>query len=279
MTQVITEAKPTVLKNVNAAISGGTVEALVDAAKAEQLSKAVELAQFVVPVEQQQPVSGPTESVINVDGDTVAPVQPPPVSGPVESVIDVGGDTVAPKISPVATLPPVNTAPVVKIGRWNPASGVGAIPLSEQVNKEYALITSNAYYAVTRLKNYTNQLPVKPASYAFKPVGSEAFVREGTQYTAATVSDAKLRINVENSDSAVFATEFKVSSDVYNDVISATGTVSKNGILTDDRKDRFTVIRGAVAGDDTTLRNAAYGFYKSIDTNKDTFGGITWEVE
>jgi hypothetical protein len=239
----------------------------VDAAKAGEIAKVAVL----------------TPALVQVETPTQAVITPSPVAGPKEFVIDVSGDSVAPITSPavpnvpvVAPSLPTSTTPVVKWGRWSPAAGAGAIPLSEQVGKEYALITSNSQYAVTRLAKYDKLLPTAPAVYNFKPGTSEAYIREGGRYTKATVGDARLQVKINNADSASFSTGFSLASEAYNGSVTATGTISKDGIMMDDRLDRATVIQGAVAGDGTTLNSAAYTFYHSINTTQDSFGGIDW---
>ncbi len=235
---------------------------------------------------EQVVAPAPAPVLESIPDVALAPKASGPVAGPIESVPDTS-ETVAPiKVeNPLPVAPPVTpakpvtqTEPVVKWGRWNPAAGAGAIPLAQQVGSEYALIASNSHYAVTRLANYAQALPSVPAVYNFNPGTSEAYIREKGQYTPAAVNDAKLKITINNSESANFATDFNLTSDVYSGNVSATGTVSKDGVMLDDRQNIQTVIRGAAVSDGTSINSAAFGFYKSIDATKEAFGGIDWQL-
>lgn len=236
-------------------LADSVVSGMAEATKAAQLTK----------------VSSSPDALAVAPNETLPTL---PVAGPKDAT--VADEVIATLPTQPVTVPVLDTKPVVKWGRWNPAAGTGATPLSLQVNSEYELVASNRDYAITRETGYATPLPSAGGTFHLKPGTSEAYVNRGGEYVPANVENGKLDITVANSESATFSTGFDLKSTVYNGSVVATGTISKDGIMKDNRQIRDTVIQGAVAGTDKSIDSAAYTFYKWIDQDKYSVGGIDW---
>jgi hypothetical protein len=206
--------------------------------------------------------SSKIESTVTTDaGQVIAAVTPPAVETPVTPV----------------TPAPTPALPLVRFGKFDPATAVGGTTLGDQVSSQYtqliAATTANAY-TIERLNGASATLP-EQRDVGFTLGSYEANVRNATTgtATAATLTDATLNVSsVRNT----FDTGFTVNSPVYTGAVKATGTYSAtDGILKDDGTNPQTTINGAVGvlGDVT---GAAYVFTHQIDPLLSADGALNW---